>query len=351
MSIAEHHHASAIAAAQQIAESILGPVHWNGADGYCRCVAGELHTTGMTPRDLHVVVEPLPSGVKPGVYCFHQGCRAACEAVSRQLRRALGSPQSSPIVFRSRPPHSPKVTPSFDAAKLADFAAARDGVDEDWLAERSPKCVFNRTPASFLHDLYLPGEKVVIFDVFASQGQALWACKGPPFDARELDGFRTGRRLGVWFLANPVNGEARPNDSGRSSRRSWQNVTSYRYAVLESDQANPSHWLAALVQLPIPIAAITTSGGKSIHALVRIDAESKAEWDEIIRRMKPGLITLGVDASALTAVRLTRLPCCERLGSMDKTGGFCPYDRPRMQRLLYLNPNPTVAPIARKEAR
>jgi hypothetical protein len=231
---------------------------------------------------------------------------------------------------------------TFDPAKLEKIARKLDGIDTDWFAARSPKCVTNRTPASFLHELYLPGEKVVVFDTFKSQGQHLWTHKAPPFDARELDAFRTGKPDGVWFLNNPVSGEAvedgTTNKDGtlHLSRRSFRTVTSWRYLVLESDVADPSHWMAALAQLPLPISAIYLSGGKSIHALVRMNAGSKAEFDSLTDEIKPALITLGADSAAMTAVRLTRLPCCRR------------EEKDAMQTLLYLNGNPDQTPLCEK---
>jgi len=87
-------------------------------------------------------------------------------------------------------------------------------------------------------------------------------------------------------------------------------VTAWRYLLLESDKAEARPWLAALVQMPLRIAAIYTSGRRSIHALVRVDATSKADWDAKARQLKAGLEILGADPSAMTAVRLTRLPGC-----------------------------------------
>ena len=84
------------------------------------------------------------------------------------------------------------------------------------------------------------------------------------------------------------------------------------------------------MQLPLPIVSITSSGGKSLHALVRVAANSKANWDQIIGAIKPRLI----DPGALTAVRLTRLPNC--------------YRGERFQELLYLDPTPTDEPIWRE---
>lgn len=324
-----------LAEAQRIAESIVGTVHWQGAEGHCTCPGIAQHTKRNAPTDCKAVCEHTGT-VAPGVYCFHGSCHAETRAASYQLRSALGkrSPSSAPIVRTSLA--MPRRPATFDPAKLARIAAKLDGIDPQWFAARSPKRPDNRTPASFLHELYAPGEKVIVFDIFESQGQTVWECTPPPFDARSLDAFRTGKPHGVWYLCNPVTGDYLPNDNGNPSRRSWQNVTSWRYMVLESDTANPDHWLAALAQLPIPISAIYMSGGKSIHALVRLGAESKEQWDDTADRLKPMLITLGADRKAISAVRLTRLPQCERV------------EKGQMQTLLYLNGNPDLCPIADK---
>ncbi len=117
------------------------------------------------------------------------------------------------------------------------------------------------------------------------------------------------------------------------SRRSEESITAFRYAVLESDCQALKQWLKILVQLPLPIVSITSSGGKSLHALIRVDATSKLNWDQTIGAIKPRLINLGADPGALTAVRLTRLPNC--------------YRGERFQELLYLDPTPTDEPIWR----
>jgi hypothetical protein len=245
----------------------------------------------------------------------------------------------------------------FNPFVLARVAAKLGGVDAEWMAAHSPVHPENQTPSSFLHALYEPGENIVVFDVFKSQGQHLWTCLETSSSTCELESFTTGKPNGAWYLTNPVDGSYKPNGrkkrdgTGMLSRRSEPNVTSWRYLVLESDHANPAHWLAALAQMPLRIAAIYSSGGKSIHALVRVDAASKQHWDELRDAMKPGLVTLGADPAALSAVRLSRLPGCQRPGSSDKDGVYRLYPEPRMQTLLYLNPNPTRTPIRELPAR
>lgn len=162
--------------------------------------------------------------------------------------------------------------------------------------------------ASVLRRLYGfgSGEKVLLFSNMKSSGQWLWeADKSDVIQDKHLPAGPDG----VWFLPQPVDGEYHPNphQGGKPSRRSEESVTSWRFAVLESDEADADDRLRCLIQMPLRIASICESGGRSIHALEQVDASSKADWDVKVGRMKPVLITLGADRQALSAVRLTRL--------------------------------------------
>jgi hypothetical protein len=243
------------------------------------------------------------------------------------------STESPQIARRSKPEYQPE--------KLATVASAlSDDISAAYLEARSRFTCWNRSPAGFLHKLYRPGEKVVVFNVFKSQGCEVWEHPGISGNLSALDYLQKGQE-GVWYMANPVDGELHWNPrEGHDSRRSEESVTSWRYAVIESDDAPKGLWLKALVQLPLPIAAIYDSGGDSIHALVVVDAVSKSDWDKIVREeLAPIIVPLGADEGAMTAVRLTRLPNCRR----GETG--------RVQSLLYLNPEPDYTPIAQRPAR
>ncbi len=318
------------------------PLVWVGGKAQCVCPGRAAHTKPDADTDCFVYVEPGA----PNVDCFHSACTSTRALLTHDLQSIIGKARvafNRPKALAASSAHgagSPTIltrrkstVAAFDPAKLEAIAAKMDGLDEAWFAARSPKCVTNRTPASFLHELYLPGEKVVVFDNFKSQGQALWEHRGVPFDAGELDSFRKGALEGVWFLCNPVNGEYAETERG-PSRRSFRTVTSWRYLVLESDKADPAQWLAVLAQMPLAIVAIYTSGGRSTHALVRVAATSKAHWDAIAAELKPTVIPFGADPGAISAVRLTRLPCCRR----EEKGA--------LQRLIYLNGHPRPVPIA-----
>jgi hypothetical protein len=255
-----------------------------------------------------------------------------------------------------RPGPEKKEKPTFHNETLSHVASGLcDEVDQAWLADRSPLDPFTVTADGFLAALYEPGERVVIFDKFESQGQWVWgweegfeeSCvssialyesKAPPMETVGYP-FRCCGPKGIWYLCNPVDGQWRwmeevsSGDDPHWSRRFHECVTRWRYLVLESDKARAREWVAMSVQLPLRIAAIYTSGGKSIHVLVRVDARSKEQWDEWREQMKPIVITLGADSGCMSAVRLSRLPGCHR----DEKG--------KPQKLLYLNPAPDMTPI------
>lgn len=227
----------------------------------------------------------------------------------------------------------------FDPAKLAEAAAAL-GIPmplnwRHWLWERSPVRPDTQTPLAFLSHCFNQRELIHVFDVFEEKEPFATVTVDQEGGTATPDTITDPRRAdGIWFLGNPVDGKWHPNPrQGNKSCRSEESVTSFRYLVLESDEADPRLWLALIVQLRMRVVAIYTSGGRSIHVLVRIDAESKAHWDEIVQPLKRPFKVLGGDPAAMTAVRLTRLPGCWRRSK----GGF--------QKLLYLNPTATETPI------
>jgi hypothetical protein len=219
-----------------------------------------------------------------------------------------------------------------------------------WLAERSPVDVgLCQSPGAFLERLYEPGEVVLCFERFESQGQKVfWAGHGW-YDVGESRAERSrpghgpvGGEKGVWFLAQPVSGKWMPNPRKTGpdgaptwSRRLAECVTSWRFLVLENDwdprepnkAPETAVFLNVLVQLGLPIAAIYSTGGRGIHALVRVDLDSKARWDTMRGYVLPVLAALGADPGAITGVRLSRLPGCWRR------------EPGNLQRLLYFAPD------------
>jgi hypothetical protein len=214
-------------------------------------------------------------------------------------------------------PQKPRPKLVYEPEQLKKIAGdLAEVVDLPWLANRSELDPAGVSATDFLSRLYnaQAGERVLVFSEYKSQGQAVWPTESIP----------TGGRDGIWFLAQPVDGKSRPNPRlGKMSRRSEESVLAWRWMVLESDEAPVRLWLAALARTVPRIAAITTSGGRSVHALVRVDAKTKRDWDEQKKRIL-GLVTVGADPGALSAVRLTRLPACWRGEKEQKLLYFAP---------------------------
>ena len=249
-----------------------------------------------------------------------------------------------------QPPPKPKYDPEVlqrTAAKLGE------PVNLLYLANRSALDPALVTSEEFLRRVMRAGDKVLAFnrvnqtgDCY-TQGEAVWPDEALP---------KTGR-CGVWWLIQPVDGKYHPNPrTDTTSRRSEESVTRWPYMILESDDAPVMQWMAVLVQLPIKIVAIYSSGGRSVHALVQLDATTKGHWDAIVKgdelthseSMAVGmrvLILNGADRGVLSAVRLSRLPGCFREGKM-KDGRYEKFPRPQLQKLLYLNPDPEARPIS-----
>lgn len=226
--------------------------------------------------------------------------------------------------------------------------------DFDWWRRRSAADPWALEVEEFFNGLYLPGERVLLFSEFRSQGDFIyvvpdgtkhggWWLPGrqPKESAVRCDRPRAAQRVGMWFLAQPVTGRWGWSGTGEGrklTRRSGENVTAWRYMVIESDEPGIEDlWLNFLAQLPLKIVALYTSGGRSVHALVRVDAGSKAEWDGMRDAVRPLLTKCGADKGVFSAVRLTRCPGFVRMGS-EHDGKYVKYEKPRMQRLLYWNP-------------
>lgn len=243
----------------------------------------------------------------------------------------------------------------FNPDKLAKFVGGFELGErwDRWLLRRSPIAI----PADpmeqtrlFLSTLYRPEDKLVLFNRFISQGQVLMPVGElleRNLDLRdsystleiEMLGIPTrhqGEGNGIWFLTAPVNGgwvdNPRDNDpktgKPKRSRRCGANCERFPYALVESDKANRKEWTKVLALLPLPVLAVVDSGGRSLHALMHVNASTQAEFKRAIAGLKESLVPLGADKGCLRPVQLSRLPGCFRSSTK------------RPQRLLWLNDEP-----------
>ncbi len=363
--------------AKRAAEAVLGRA-LDGNDSTV-CPGDEFHTTSKGKADFRVfLVGKVPYG-----HCFHTHCYERVMDFNKAMWRRLfgGHRHGVDIAFQEsgmkRVKDVIKKRQDYDQGALQKEQAPGLVVGNGWLRERSPVDPVTATPADFLDALYEPGERVLCFTAQYSQGDygyvrltegSYWAELGCDrklenvrLESRETPREMRAAKEGVWFLGQPVTGkwhlDGRLKDRltglPKWSRRSEPAVTDWRYMVLESDSAPVEMWLNFVVQLKLRIAALYTSGGRSVHALVRVNATSKPQWDALRDMMSPVLSKLGADPAAMSAVRLTRLPGCIRKGKMrselwkdpqtgveEKRMIYHRFEKGLMQELLYLNPRP-----------
>ena len=117
------------------------------------------------------------------------------------------------------------------------------------------------------------------------------------------------KAAGAWIRINPLDGKG----------ASKKNVTRYSYCLIESDDIPIKEQEETFKRLNIPIATMVYSGGKSIHAIVKIDATNIQEYEERVQFCYDFLKNNGIsiDTQNKDPNRLSRMPGVTRNGVMQ----------------------------------
>lgn len=120
---------------------------------------------------------------------------------------------------------------------------------------------------------------------------------------------------GAWVRFNPMDGKGVKND----------NVTAYKYALVESDEIPIDMQNALIRKMKLPVAILVNSGGKSIHAVVKVSAVNHNIYMKRIEKLYAICDKYGlkVDRANKNASRLSRLPGIKR---GDKWQHIIPYN-------------------------
>lgn len=236
-----------------------------------------------------------------------------------------------------------------------------------WLADRCEYDLPAMTATQVLDGLYRPGEVVLVFNrMWGTQGDwarvigKQWYQLGPSPDAvkKPVDSCPAGSPEGMHWLMQPVTGGWRRKvGSTEMSRRTAQNVMRWPYILLESDTAPHELWLNVLVRMKIRVVAIMSSGGRSLHAVVRLDKETEEELKAELEHPDnvEVLSLIGCDPQAMKTMVYPRLPNTYREGKRMGVRGddgkvkrdnkgraimrFAPFEYGRTnQSLLYYQP-------------
>ena len=220
-------------------------------------------------------------------------------------------------------------------------------VDQNSLWERSSIALgedWRRDALTIFDHLYSPGEFVCLCTQYTIQNKPDGTQKAVPVGPgltmrlRELRDKiqRSGRvpqdKAGCWYRINPVS----QRGSGTNGAHRDEDVAAHRFLLLESDDLPTDLQLSFFSKLELPIVALVSSGGRSIHCIVKLDEPSPEEFkrraDYILRR----LARFGIDQKNRNPSRYSRLPGAERsIGAQALLG-----EDAGQQRLLYFNHQP-----------
>ena len=116
----------------------------------------------------------------------------------------------------------------------------------------------------------------------------------------------TKPEAGAWIRFNPLDGNGVRNE----------NVTEYRYALVESDSMPVEQQYALYKAMELPARVLVHSGGKSLHAIVHIGASCYNEYRERVAYLYKVCEANGlkVDGQNKNPSRLSRMPGIVRDG-------------------------------------
>lgn len=225
---------------------------------------------------------------------FHEGeCAAKWESFGRYNRKLVTGATITQMAkengWTSKHKFENNEALSFDSMVLATTPEQYQVVDKNWIEESDvhiPKSYpleqRKRDILTYLTTLFEPEEYVgYVVNTFAlpdgkqsptmgnysrTVQQIIDGINGTTQLENVFGSFN--KEMGAWIRFNPIDGKGVKND----------NVTAFRYMLLESDNMSLGKQKAILEQLELPIAAMVFSGGKSIHAIVKVDAYSYEEY-------------------------------------------------------------------------
>lgn len=140
-------------------------------------------------------------------------------------------------------------------------------------------------------------------DHFRTVGELITGLKKHKDDIGAVLGDQKGEG-GAWICINPL------KEKGRKK----EDIADFRYVLIESDEIPIEEQYKALKRLNLPIATLTHSGGKSLHAVVHVDAANEGEYGKRVKVLYDYCKEHGfpIDESTKNPSRLTRLAGCMR---------------------------------------
>ena len=196
-----------------------------------------------------------------------------------------------------REPYRPKAKYSFQNGAI---------IREDLPVPQMPKSVEAQPVEKFLAEAFELGESINICrsikdgDREKPDGTGETRKREEWLELYKGDGLKEwqGAAVGVYVSINPNNGKG----------RKAEHVTKWRHVLIEFDESTIDEQWKIIKKSGLPTTCIIKSGARSLHAWVRIDAETEKEFKERVDFIFKHLEHSKVDSSTKDAGRLSRLP-------------------------------------------
>jgi hypothetical protein len=305
-------------------------VVWQEPENWPTFSCSHSHCAGRKLDDVINWVEAR----RPGI--IDECCSRRWQGVQLNGNREVGAPDK-PRPTIPTPEGAIRNTEEF----LNDFRIDQNGLfesssitlGEDWRLDAVP----------LLELLYRPEDPVCICTAYTIQTKKEGGQKAVPFGAGITKSAREWvneirrrgtpeNKAGCWFRPNPVNQQG----SGTNGAHRDDDVQDYRFLLVESDDLPSDLQLSFFLKLELPVVALVSSGGRSIHAIIRLNAPSAEEFKRLADHILRRLARFGIDQKTRNPSRYSRLPGAQRvIGAQTLLG-----EDSGQQRLLYFNHQP-----------
>ena len=287
----------------------------------CPQSGGGVHGWMMTTANLAAIAGIPPMEAEAEIIRAMTRPPSPSSEVASAIRKAYA--EFSPgFDYEPRRYSTPKPKPLPQTAQK--FIQRGDGATEaDWFEISAIRPDWEPGPQdalALLGALYSPDEFVFCGERFGAEVRTVadWTSR-----------IENGAPVPPHWIPNPLTGDEHPTGSGTLSRRGDSAVAAFRYAVAEFDGLSKPDQLQFWWGFKsAPICALIDSGGKSVHAILKVNCANRDQWGKDIEgKLFPAVLCpLGCDPACRNESRLSRLP------------GHFRREKNAWQRLLYLNP-------------
>lgn len=216
--------------------------------------------------------------------------------IDKLVKSAYGRPAREPIKERRAAPRLPMRAPTTVRVGGSSVALPRPsaGTADPESPPQAPRATAapiepGKGFGALLEAAFKPGEFVAVVDSVRNEDRS-WSPGRS--DNRTVERWKesTGRleiakqmigEAGAYIILNPMSGDRGQKDA---------DVAAFRHVLVEFDakpdaakgetlESMKTHQRRLVEDSMLPVTAIIDSGGKSIHAWVRVDAADRSEWD------------------------------------------------------------------------